>query len=300
MKRISLIPALLLCAGLARAADITVSKPPSTNKAPAAAVAEAPSYAPELTQNSLVGEYQQPEWTLHRRFPTTRVYLQKEPGEIGVEQWVRSKVNQGERTTHRVQEEVEIGLPHRLQLDLYVNSEINSAGTWYYDNFATELRYALADWGVIPMNPTLYGEYKIKDEGVDVAEAKLLLGGQWPGGWDWAFNFAYEWDLGGERTQEFAESAGISHAVIDRKLGLGIEARYTSESVEGSRGDPENSLNVGPSIQWRPTANTHLDVVPLFGCTEDAPDILSYVVFGYDFGAGDAKTVRNPASSRAE
>jgi hypothetical protein len=87
---------------------------------------------------------------------------------------VRSKVYDGERTEHRVQEEFEIGLPNRFQIDLYVNSEINGDGNWYYDNFAAEVRYALADWGVIPMNPTLYGEYKFEDEGrgADAAEAK--------------------------------------------------------------------------------------------------------------------------------
>ena len=258
--------------------------------------------AEPASENSPVGEYQQPEWTTHRRFPTTRVYLQQPPWEMGVEQWVRTKAYDEGRAQHRVQEEFEIGLPNRFQLDLYVNSEINGNGTWYYDNFATEIRYALADWGKIPMNPTVYGEYKIKDSGrgPDVGEVKLLLGGQWPGEWDWAFNTAFEWDLGGEQTKEYAQSFGVSHAIIDRTLSAGIEGRFTSESVDGERGNPENALNIGPSLQWRPTADTHIDIVPLFGLTDDAPDLLSYVVIGYDFGRHSPGGPRNPVSSRGE
>lgn len=270
--------------GVAQLPDVVVNKP-----------------AEPATENSPIGEYQQPEWTTRRRFPTTRVYLQKPPWEMGVEQWVRTKASDnGGRATHRIQEEYEIGLPHRLQLDLYVNSEINSRGTWYYDNFATELRYAFADWGRIPMNPTIYGEYKFMDSGSDVAEVKLLLGGQWPGAWDWAFNTAVEKQLGGEQTTEYAQSFGVGHAVVDRKLSAGIEIRYTSESVAGDRANPEKALNIGPSIQWRPIQNMHIDLVPMMGVNDTAPDLLAYLVIGYDFSKRTEGGVRNPVSSRAE
>lgn len=257
-----------------------------------------PGYEAVTSETNLVGVYQQPEWTEYRRFPTTRVYLQKEPMEVGVEQWVRSKINEGERTTHRVQTEAEIGLPYRMQLDLYVNSEINDQGTYYYDNFATELRYAFADWGKIPLNPTVYGEYKIKDSGPDVGEAKILVGDQLPYGFNWGYNLAYEWDLGGtDRTQEIGHSAGISRAVIDRVLSLGVETRYTRETVAGERDNPEVAWNLGPSVQWRMTEYLSLDVAPLFALTDDAPDILSYVVLSYDVGS--VKSPHNPVSSRA-
>lgn len=32
-----------------------------------------------LTEEQPVGPYNQPEWTTHRRFPSTRVYLQTKP-----------------------------------------------------------------------------------------------------------------------------------------------------------------------------------------------------------------------------
>ena len=240
-----------------------------------------------IRDSSLIGEYDQPEWTEHRRFPTTRCYLQQEPGEIGVEQWIRSEFNKGERATHRVQSEAEIGLPGRMQADFYINSEIEKTGTYYYDNFAMELRYALADWGVIPLNPTLYGEYKIKDtdRGADVGEVKVLIGDQFGNGWAWAYNLAYEWDLwGDEQAEELGHCFGLSKTIIDRKLSLGVEGRYTSETVKGERDNPEKCLNVGPSIQWRPVINSHIDLCPLIGVTKNAPDLMTYLVIGYDFG----------------
>lgn len=39
-----------------------------------------------------VGPYKQPEWTLHRRFPSTRVYIQTMPGEVEFEQWMETRV----------------------------------------------------------------------------------------------------------------------------------------------------------------------------------------------------------------
>ena len=251
----------------------------NTARLPEATVAQSP-----LKEEMAIGPYDQPEWTMARRFPTTRVYLQQPPGGMAVEQWVRSKFYDGDRAKHRVQQEFEIGLPHRLQADLYVNHEINNQGTWYYDNFAGELRYALADWGKIPGNPTVYGEYKIKDEGADVAEGKLLLGDELAPGWHWGVNGAYEWDLGGEETREYAVSAALSHTLSDRRLSLGIEAIYATESVAGARGEHEDNLNIGPSLQWRPIPDLHLDFVPLFGVTDDAPDLMTYIVLGYDFG----------------
>ena len=59
--------------------------------------------------------------------------------------------------SHRLLEEVEIGLPYRMQLDLYNDIEGDEKGRFHYQSFNVELRYALADWGKIWGNPTFYG-----------------------------------------------------------------------------------------------------------------------------------------------
>lgn len=241
-----------------------------------------------LREEIPVGAYGQPEWTTRRRFPTTRVYLQQPPFGMGVEQWWRGKFYENGDTKFRWQTEWEIGLPHRFQFDIYGNFEKDTEDTTRYDNTAFELRYAFADWGKIPLNPTVYAEYKVRaeDRGPDVAEYKLLLGDELAPAVHWGFNLVYEYELGGEEeAREWQASTGLSHTLNDRGCSLGVEALGASETVKGSRGDPEQSLNIGPSVQFRPSRNTHVDIVPLFGVNHDAPDVIAFVVLGYDFGA---------------
>ncbi|MFO1492035.1 MAG: transporter [Kiritimatiellia bacterium] len=253
-----------------------------------------------LKEEIPVGPYLQPEWTTRRRFPTTRIYLQQPPGGMGVEQWWRGKFYDNGDSKFRWQTEWEVGLPHRFQLDLYENLEKDVEGTTRHDNFAFELRYALADWGKLPLNPTLYGEYKVTEDGPDVAEYKILLGDELTSSVHWGLNLVYEYELGGEeRTQEWQASTAISYAVNDRGWSIGAEAKAASESVKGERDDPEQTLGIGPSLQFRPTRNTHLDMVPLIGVNDDAPDVEAYVVFGFDFGAPGKPAAFAPSSLKS-
>jgi hypothetical protein len=81
--------------------------------------------APREAEEAPTGEYGQPEWTTERRFPGTRVYLQQGPWDWGVEQWVRHRHFRDSTSETRFQEEFEVGLPHRFQIDLYETWSIN-------------------------------------------------------------------------------------------------------------------------------------------------------------------------------
>jgi hypothetical protein len=212
------------------------------------------------------------------------VYLQYPPYEIGAEQWWRMTVTRAGETKHRFQEEVGMGLPHRFQVDAYENWTV-ADGVARQENIALEVRYALADWGRIPMNPTLYVEYKFAAAGADALEAKLLLGDEIGCGWRYGVNAVYEQELGGARTTEMALAGALGWTVLDQKLSVGSEVKYVSVTEAETRGTPEEEMLLGPSLQWRPTASTHLDVVPLFGLTEASPSFMSYVTFGVDFGS---------------
>ena len=168
---------------------------------------EVTSIAPTsgLAEEQPIGETGRPAWTSHRRFTTTRVYIQKEPWEIGVEQWWRVRDKRDGTVQHKFQQEIEIGLPHRMQLDLYYDMAVQGDRSSRTEDYAVELRYALADWGKLPLNPTLYAEYKFVEEGADVVELKLLLGDQLPGGWHYGANFVWEKELAGERTTEWRQ-----------------------------------------------------------------------------------------------
>lgn len=254
-----------------------------------------------LKEYAPVGPAKQPEWTTARRFPTTRVYLQKTPGEIGFEQWWRMQRLPNGDTVHRLQEEIEFGLPWRMQLDLYYTWKIDAEGESHYDSIAPELRYALADWDVIPLNPTIYLEWKFTDSGADVCEAKLLLGDDLPWGLRWGMNLVWEQQLGDERERELAVSQALGYTLLDQKLNIGVEMKYLEVTASDNRGDPENEWLLGPSLQWRPTANIHVDVVPLFGLNNEAPDVEMYVVAGFNINKFKGeKKILEPVSLKSQ
>ncbi len=260
----------------------------TTNTLPEIVVRKAVSVAPDtvLQEEQAVGPYRQPEWTTERRFPTTRVYLQESPYEMGVEQWDRIREFKDGSVEHRFSEEFELGLPHRFQLDIYETWKAGPDDV-HQDEESIEFRYAFADWGRLPLNPTLYLEYTFGTHGdPDALEGKLLLGDEIGQGWHYGVNLICEQGLWGERSTELAGAAAIGRTVIDRKLSLGIESEYANETAEGSRGAPEVSFLLGPSVQWRITPKTHLDLAPLFGLTHDSPRVESWIVLGYDFGPG--------------
>mgnify|MGYP003338005422 FL=1 len=257
---------------------------------------------PVASEELKVGEYQQPEWTQHRRFPTTRVFVQKQPWEVGFEQWWRGRFRRNGTQQHRFQEEIEIGLPKRMQLDLYENWTSNEKGQMRQLSHAVELRWALADWGKIPLNPTLYAEWQFVDpaRGGDVWEVKLLLGEELAPRWHWGLNLIYEQEAGQGRATEMAWSQGVSYTFIDQKLSGGVEMRFAHETAKGSRSLPEITYMVGPSAQWRLGSRAHIDFVNLFGVTRDAPKVESFVVFSLDLGGVKGHGRYAPASLKSQ
>ncbi len=246
-----------------------------------------------LAEEAPVGVTGRPEWTNARRFPGTRVYLQQDPWEVGVGSWWRVKNHRDGTLSHRLLEEVEIGLPYRMQLDLYNDIEGDERGRFHYQSFNVELRWALADWGVLWGNPTLYGEYKFADHdrGSDVYEFKVLFGDQLTNRLHWGVNFVWEAETGGDREQELQVTGGLSYTLVDQRLSVGVEFLYDRATSKGERGDASNSFNIGPSIQYRVTDHLHVDASCMFGTNQDSDRQIGFLVIGYDFGgpAGHSK-----------
>ncbi len=247
-----------------------------------------------LSESTPIGSTRRPEWTSARRFTNTRVYIQQEPWEVGVESWWRIKHHRDGTVSNRLLEEVEIGLPYRMQLDLYTDIEGDNNARFHYQSFNVELRWALADWGQIWGNPTFYGEYKFADShwAPDVYEFKVLFGDEFAKRWHWGVNFVWEAEVGGEREQEFQVTGGLSYTVIDSKFGVGVEFLYDRSTVASGRGDDSNSLNIGPSLQFRPTERLHVDLTCMFGTNADADKQVGYIVVGYELGSAKGKSGR--------
>jgi len=240
-----------------------------------------------LSEDKRIGPAGQPEWTTDRRWARVRSYVIA-PGQVEFEIWYRGrfkKKGQGD-DRHIFQEELSVGLPHRFQVDFYLNFEDERTNTFHFAETQIELRYALADWDCIPWNPTIYLEYKLHDDRdeADVAEVKLLFSKDLSPRWKAGVNLTYERETRGELEEVLGATAAVSYTVLDQRLSVGAEAQYERATVRSARDDPEHTFYLGPSVQIRTSNTTHLDIAPLFGLTEDSQRMQLFVVFGIELG----------------
>jgi hypothetical protein len=231
------------------------------------------------------------------------------------------------RPDHMLTQEVEIGLPHRFGI-AFENSIENHRGTTQDRTFSIEGRYALADWNKIPLNPTFFVEYKfgigdiLHDEGPpeaapkgegrafleehmklpDSVEVRLLLAQDFSNKVEWAANFFFEQETSGDRGREVGFSQSLMFPILlsNERLKVGAEMQYTSFTDAGLREEGTKSARVviGPTVAWKPSRNTRLDVSPLFGVTDDAPHASVFVVFSMLFGGSEPSQAEAPASTR--
>ncbi len=248
------------------------AKPRNAATTPPARRADGPSYHTTVVDHAAdadrVGAYQQPVWTTTRQFTTTRVYVLPK-GEAEIEYWLRTRgdLKSGHGPAFESQLEFSYGLGARLQLDVYLAMEqehYNSALKLAAEKI--ELRYAFADWGRLPGNPTLYLEWIRQHEGPMKAEGKLLFGGQFTPKVFWGLNLVYESELGGEYEGEWAVSYGLA-AVLKRRLVLfGFEAKLEGAHVQDGHTPrfADLAFVIGPSLALKP-GRFHILLVPLFG-----------------------------------
>jgi hypothetical protein len=244
-------------------------------------------------------------------------------------------------------QEVEIGLPYRFGVAFENQVEL-AGGDASNRSFSIEARYALADWDKIPLNPTLFAEYKIgtgkilRDEGPpeedmmdegdqgralralrraeedmggegdmmdeggkpdqpDAYEFRLLLSEEIAKNVEWAFNAFLENETSGDRGREwgFAQTVQVPILLPHERLKAGVEMQYTNFTVKDTRGDPIHRFVIGPSFSYKPTARMRFDLAPLFGATDDSPDVQLFAVFSYVFGGGGGEMgAEAPASTR--
>lgn len=238
---------------------------------------------------------------------------------------------------HMLTEEIEIGLPHRFGAALEISQE-HFRGETDNRSMSIELRYALADWNKIPLNPTLFAEYKFgtgrilheerapedemapekvrlngengsgeivmadggKPKFPDAYELRLLLSQDFGERVEWAMNLFFEQEVGGDRGREwgFAQSAVTPILLPSERLKAGVEMQYKNFTDKDTRNDPDHSFVIGPTLAWKPTRNTRIDLSPLFGVTEPSPRVQFFAVFSLLFGGGGSETGEAPASTR--
>ena len=134
-------------------------------------------------------------------------------------------------------------------------------------------------WG----NPTIYVEYAFNDGGPDTIEAKLLLGGEIAPRWHWGADASYEHEVGGEMSNEYEITSGVSYTLRDEKFSIGAEEKAAIVDLHHHRGRFTDFVFLGPSIQYRPLPQVHIDVAPLIGVTHESPSLQAFVVVGWEF-----------------
>src|SRR5262249_52338831 len=115
----------------------------------------------------------------------------------------------------------------------------------------------------------------------------------------YASNYVLEQEVSGEKETELSWSNAFSSTIIERRFMAGIEMLLAGTTVHDNRSDQEVSFTIGPSMQWRPSNRTFIDVVGLFGTTPESPLAQMYVICGFQFGtrAGPARGyIGGPAS----
>ncbi len=112
-------------------------------------------------------------------------------------------------------------------------------------------------------------------------------------------NWFFEKENTGDRGREWGFSQAVMTPVLlpNERLKVGLEMEYKNFTTKDTRGDPLNSFVIGPTVAWKPTASTRLDVSPLFGCTDDSPVANVFVVFSWLFG-GERAEAEAPVSTR--
>lgn len=266
---------------------------------PGGQVPENQRFQPPYREDRLVGANAQPEWTTERRFVTAKTYVLA-PGQIVLEQWARVRTPKNEGPAWLWQTGAGIGLENRLEFDVYENYT-HFDGVTQHDAVQLEGRYAFGRWDRYPLNPAIGIEYRAEHDAPDFLEASILLADDFRSyGWRWTLNGFIGAELSDQNTAEWGVSGGISKMLIDSKLSLGAEGRFRNVSIEHERSNGENELLLGPSMQWRPTENTHLDFTPLFGVSHsdrDNPRMEVFLVFGIDIGAPRRDTIRPDGST---
>jgi hypothetical protein len=165
--------------------------------------------------------------------PLTNAYVLP-PGEI-----YNSAIFEGDAVHFRSPdyhwtEECEIGLPYRINVAMETDVE-RYDGDLQISTFSFEGRYALADWDKIPLNPTIFSEFKIglddilHDEGAPTpakkfgphgfdksrpipnsCEVRLVLSEDFFDRIEWAENTFFEQEIGGDRGREW----GIANSIV--------------------------------------------------------------------------------------
>ena len=202
----------------------------------------------------IVGPYNQPRWSARGRFSAdTDVYVLP-PYSLFLDlDYHGTFPRHRGKPDHVFVQEIELGLPHRFQVAWEFYQELIN-GQLQLQQTLIQARYAFANWGKIPLNPTILGEYKwglgtnFSDTGdtgegeshgprrvSDSYELRLLLGQEIGKLIEFAGNIFFEQAVNGVREREMGFSTAWSYALRGEALKVGVETSDANESEHGAK-----------------------------------------------------------------
>ena len=163
--------------------------------------------------------------------------------------------------------ELEYGLTDHLQLAAYEVFTWDNSENWQQDSLKAETKYRFLESGKLPVDITLYGEYKnpngSRDAHSDELEGRLILSRDF-GPWNVTGNLVAERKINEHEDLQWEYDAGVSCAVKPQ-VRLGLEIR---ETLRDSR-----EFQLMPMIAANLTPHVRVLFGPAFGLTRAADDI---------------------------
>ena len=239
-------------------------------------------------ENKIVGDYAQPEWSARRPFPGVSVYVQP-AAQLEFEAGFQDATTPTGIHHREWTQELEAGLGHRLQLALentVANFREESGGplSWREDSLRLSTRYALANWGKLPLNPALGVSWRFNSGAPNALGGQLVLGEEFTPRLHWAADLQSEWQTGAPRHRELTAATALTYSVTNETLNVGVQAQWKQTR---ERADPGSiRLEAGPCIQYRPVDQFHLDCVVLWGREKSRAVHRVLLSFGFEFGPG--------------
>src|SRR6516225_2894534 len=254
----------------------------------------------EHDQFTEMGEYTQPAWAERSRFSSTTSVYVLSPNEMFAGNLWEADFRWHSKTLNDLTQEIDFGLSHRLEIG--VENELGLAGSDAHETSVTaEVRYAFANWNVIPLNPAISAEYifgtgkSVKDATSDgdlhrqpnAVAIRLLLGQNFGDHFGYGMNIGVEQDVSHDSGREFDISQSIAYGAMKGQFEFGAEMRYVHNTSQRRSGD-KNELVIGPTIGWKPTRQLRISAAPLLGCTGDSPRLAMFVLVSYEFGGAES------------
>jgi hypothetical protein len=187
-------------------------------------------------------------------------------------------------------QELEVGLRHRLQLT-FENSirnfhELDAIRSRLHeDSLTTSLRYALGNWGKLPLNPAFSAGWRMNSGQPGALQFGAVIGDELSPRWHWAANLTAERQIGGLRNRDVSGEGAISYSLMNETLNVGLQAGW--RSLHDTEDATPTYAHAGPCIQYRLWDEFHINAVCLLSHrSHGSPSYEVEISVGFEFGEG--------------